>query len=574
LEDGSIAVSDTGNRRVQVFSPDPFTLLAVIRLAAPWGLAADECGNLYVADRARGAVLKFYRDGSFRGSVLTGLGSPGALARSRAGTLAVLDGQSIVTLREGRRHRLEAPSGAVSIAIDAQESLYAGTEDGLIARFVYDGKDGYRAAGDNLIGRDAAVRQMLFTQALGLLVAAYPKCESRAQLLRVRPDGASAAEGSLLTAPLDSGLEKCAWHRVELDADIPSGCSIEVTTQTAERDVWTRQNAPFEPAQKPLSLREGQTECLVQSEAGRFLRLRLRFLSNSLDSPRLRSIRLHFPRDSYLKYLPAIYQEDAESRFFLERFLSIFQTTFDARDRQIDNISDLFEPLATPEKVLPWLAGWLALPMNPRWSTEEKRKALDQASAVYRIRGTPEGLRTLIRVYTGVEASVMEHYRMRPLMILGRDAKRRLGRTARLWSRDFYARLQLDAYSTLGYFRIPDAPEPALEPLAWGAHRFSVFFLADPGTVDDTLKQVRQIVEREKPAHTEATYCPVFPRMRVGVQATVGVDTRLGVITPMVLRRTATLGYDSILGCTHREEKLRHFGAALLPGTGISTRLQ
>jgi phage tail-like protein len=437
-----------------------------------------------------------------------------------------------------------------------------------------DDNGSYRRAGDNLIGRDAAVRRMIWTQALGLLIAAYPRCEPRAELLRVRTDGASAKEGSLLTEPLDSGLERCAWHRVELDADIPSGCSVEVTTQTAERDVWSQYKAPFEAAQRPLPLRDGQSECLVQSEAGRFLRLRLRFLSNGLDSPRLRSIRLHFPRDSYLKYLPAIYQEDAESRFFLERFLSIFQTTFDARDRQIDNISDLFEPLATPEKILPWLAGWLALPISPHWSTEEKRRALDQASSVYRIRGTPEGLRTLIRVYTGVDASVMEHYRMRPLMILGRDGKRRLGRNTRLWSRDFYARLQLDAYSSLGYFRLPDAPEPALEPLAWGAHRFSVFFLADPKTADDTLRKVRQIVEREKPAHTEATYCPVFPRMRVGVQATVGVDTRLGVITPMVLRRTATLGYDSILGCAHREQKVRAFGAALLPGTGISTRLQ
>ena len=42
---------------------------------------------------------------------------------------------------------------------------------------------------------------------------------------------------------------------------------------------------------------------------------------------------------------------------------------------------------------------------------------------------------------------------------------------------------------------------------------------------------------------------PVLPRMRVGVQATLGVDSVVGGISNLVLNQLATLGYDSILAC-------------------------
>src|SRR5262249_9939797 len=148
------------------------------------------------------------------------------------------------------------------------------------------------------------------------------------------------------------------------------------------------------------------------------------------------------------------------------------------------------------------------LPLKPQWTSAERRTAIKQAWSLYEKRGTPEGLRRMILAYTKIEVTIAEQYRLRPLLLLGTTGRRKVGQRTRLWGGDFYARLQLNASSTLGYFRIPDSPEPALEPLAWGANRFSVFFLADPATVEETLKQVVQVVEREKPAHTEATYCP------------------------------------------------------------------
>jgi hypothetical protein len=122
-------------------------------------------------------------------------------------------------------------------------------------------------------------------------------------------------------------------------------------------------------------------------------------------------------------------------------------------------------------------------------------------------------------------------------------------------------------------FKLADQPEPGMEPLAWGANQFSVFFDATPMTVDETRKRVTTVVEREKPAHTQATYRPVFARMRVGVQAILGIDTRVGAVDEAVLGRISTLGYDAILGCRTELMGMPARRAAARPRLGIDTRL-
>jgi phage tail-like protein len=576
LDDGSIAVADTHNQRVQIFGPAPHPLLAVIQdgLQRPWGLVADPCGYLYVVDRGRGRLRRYFRDGTGALTVSEELRSPTAIARAEDGTLAVLDRGTIILVRNGATERLDAIDGASAVAFGPASHLFVGAGS-LIYRFVPGpgGSLNYRNAGAGVTGREFAIEHLLWTKTHGLLVSGRTPCAPRSSVWRVDTDGAAAMEGSLVTASIDSGIDECRWDCIEIRGEIPEGCALRVETQTAESDVWSEGKPPRE-SPRTLVLRGGQLDSLVQSPPGRHLRLKLTLSGNGMTSPRVDAIRIRFPRDSYLKYLPAIYQEDPDSRAFLDRFLSIFQRSFDHFDETIDRISRLFDPVAVEDKHFAWLAGWLALPLNPYWSDGTRRLALKGAWESYRLRGTPRGLERLAKLYAGIDVGIVEHFRMRPLMLLGGTAARRLGRTSRLWSRDFYGRLQLDAYSRLGYFRLTNAPEPPLEALAWGAHRFSVFFVAEPATAAETLKRVRQVVEREKPAHTEAVYCPVLPRLRVGVQSTVGVDTRIGGITPVVLGRVATLGYDAVLACSSHENGVTAVGASPQPRAGVSTRLQ
>jgi hypothetical protein len=61
------------------------------------------------------------------------------------------------------------------------------------------------------------------------------------------------------------------------------------------------------------------------------------------------------------------------------------------------------------------------------------------------------------------------------------------------------------------------------------AHQFTVTVYRGAQFSADRLDLVRQVIDREKPAHTQYQVCVVEPLMRVGVQARVGIDSIVGV---------------------------------------------
>lgn len=618
LADGCYVIADTGNHQVKIFSSFPHALLAVwgtgrpgngpTEFDHPWKVVADRCGLIYIADRGNGCVQRIRRDGSAEPPI-GGLQSPSGLALGSDGTLAVLDGNKVVIFASGQTTAAQTLTvqDASCLTLDSDGYLYVGTSTALLYKFAPTGTASFLdpSVGIGVTGMDAQFIDLLWTRETQLLGILLEKCVRRPLLWTlstcatyvtdpVTPSDTAKPVGILTTETLDSGIEGCIWDRIRLDATVPAGTLIKVATQTADTDIWNPTSkavspAPFTPECSafsaasqdcPLSLTGDNPDCLVQSRAGRYLRVQVQLKSNAVASPLLRGIRIYFPRESYLQYLPAIYQEDDESRVFLDRFLSIFQTTFDGIDHQVDDLWQLFDPISTPDRWYTWLASWVALPINPVWTNQQRRTALKNAGKVYPTRGTPAGVEELIKEYSGVDARLVEHFRLRQLLILPDQPSPDqpnpptvLGSGGRLWSRDYYQRLQLGVYSRVGYFRLTGEPEPGVEPLAWGANEFTVFFDCGPYHVAETRQKVAEVVEREKPAYTKANYAAVLPRMRVGVQSTLGVDTRVGAIWPLLLGTTGTLGYDSILDCSKTETHVRSQNGTLRPQVDVNTRL-
>lgn len=617
LSSGAISVADTGNHRVQVFSPSPYALLQVWgasdplgrpvpgsdhkQFRQPWGVAADDCGTVYIVDRGNRRIQKIASNGTWLGQMdPCFFVDPTRLAVGPDHVIAVVDpGQKAVLLFSSDRslprvlRDVERPR---SVAFDDEGRLYVGDAVGLIHVFVSDPyiSVSYRSIGAGVTGLGGEIVDLSWDRTCGLLAIIRENYNGyRQRLWHIDPTAAFAPEGILITKALDSRIERCQWHRVALKATVPAGTSLQIDSYTSEEPGPAIDVAAAEFNQWKSCTLSGDVDpdCLVQSGPGRYLWLRLTFRSSGLQSPSLRSIKAFFPRLGYLQYLPAVYQEDQESRLFLDRFLAIFQTEFDELDRRIDQLWQLFDPasnaeqvirrldtrverpssMATEDQRLRWLAGWLALVINPGWSEAKLREMLEEAYADYWVRGTVPGLEGTVQNYVGVWAKVLEHFRLRrwPALSLATP----LDGSVRLWSRDFYQRLQLTSYSQLGYFRLTGVPEPAIEPLHWSAHKFTVFFPADPYRSEPTHAQVAAVVEREKPAHTEATLCPVYPRLRVGIQATLGVDSVVGEITYLVLNRLATLNYDTILACSLPEQQIRNLGSSPRPRIGVSMRL-
>jgi phage tail-like protein len=115
----------------------------------------------------------------------------------------------------------------------------------------------------------------------------------------------------------------------------------------------------------------------------------------------LQSIPLNFairPHSLYLDFLPVFYSEVD----FVSRILSIFERAFEPSVQMIELLWAYLDPLTAPNSLLPFLANWVAWPIDARWNELQQRKLIRKAVEIYRWRGTRRGLRLFLHLYTGL----------------------------------------------------------------------------------------------------------------------------------------------------------------------------
>jgi len=104
------------------------------------------------------------------------------------------------------------------------------------------------------------------------------------------------------------------------------------------------------------------------------------------------------PVTGYLDFLPEIYQQSD----FLGRFLTIFEQAFDPTIQTLDTFWAYLDPLTAPKSLLPFLAEWVAWPMNPNWTLKQQRRLIRHAVEIYQWRGTRQGLQLALSLITGL----------------------------------------------------------------------------------------------------------------------------------------------------------------------------
>jgi phage tail-like protein len=229
---------------------------------------------------------------------------------------------------------------------------------------------------------------------------------------------------------------------------------------------------------------------------------------------------------SYLAWLPALFQEDPDAREFLGRFLLAFEHVLtgigDPHDPGLEEYLDgvgsgegrragaerYFDPglrpdraraqalESAPEGFLDWLSTWVALTLRADVGEELQRELIAKAIPLYRARGTPDGLKELIRIYTGMGVTITE----------------------------FRGDFQLEQSSQLDVDTILGGGTPFY---------FHVAVALPKGTrsaeeIRALRSQLTHIIDAEKPAHTYYNLdFTDFPTMQIDVSSTIDVDTLL-----------------------------------------------
>jgi phage tail-like protein len=602
-----IYVADTGNHRVQIFSvkglalrwilgpfnvtqaKDGISVAPAIPTATapsigshcgpvatyppntwqPWDVAVTSRNWTYVSDYANGLIHLFDPQGCWV-RALTGasathpqLVKPTRIALDKEGRLYVIqEGQNYVVVLDvdgnfsvqvGQPAEIVGKFCPVAVAVDASGNLCLSD---CVTRKIYfyqpDGDGGWCPA--HCSGCVNAFASSLIFDLAGNPIYT----DGSPRVCQLDPQAAYPVQGTFIAGPLDSKTYRCLWHRVVLRGVLPPGTAIRVDTFTAEASKTTAEIIDLPESRWSTGLSDTAADCcywdcLTLSPPGRYLWLRLTMSGEGTATPSIDHIKVYYPRNSSLRYLPAVYREDSVSADFLARFLSIFDTLRGRTSAQITDIARYFDPKATPANpknvggpdFLAWLASWLGMSLQTNWPVEKRRELVRRAYRLYALRGTPAGLRLHIELYTGSQPRILELFRLRRWFFLN---SARLGDCSTVFGDDVMKRLQVGVNSKIGSFQLVDYGDPSLDMFNAYAYQFLVVVPKWAGATQSDEQNLQQIIDLAKPAHTVAELRWAEPRLRIGIQSFIGVDTVIGKYPIGVVEGQGKLGYDTVLG--------------------------
>ncbi|NBD22292.1 phage tail protein [Paenibacillus glycinis] len=493
-----------------------------LRVAAGVSFQPDQIetnadGLIYALDAGRCRVVEFDGHGRFRTEIgVSELGGkqPAAISVSANGTLYALDLQArqMLAFAQGElasSFDLPPLQSPTAMDVDAEGFLYLGEsrkllgqdDDRSIFKLSPNGEQpealaAYQGNADRIRADDEKRLYVLDREAGKITVLLLTEVLHRAP-------GNPLATGTYYSKAFDKTESRSFWHKLVVDADLPPNTQIEVSYVTDDEEIddveartdWSK------PQINPKQM-------LILRSKERYLRVKLALVGSENESPRVRSVQAVFPRISYLRYLPAVYQEEEKSRDFLERYLSIFEAMMTSSERQIDGIARWFDADSVGGDFLRWLASWLAIAYDEHWPEDKLRQLIHATPALYGKRGTRDGLEELIRLFTGARPIIVEQYRI----------------------------------------RCAEDPEiAALLERLFGSEPYSFCVLLKPDQIRTAgeYATVKRIVDAEKPAHTNGGVLHLQPCIYLDMHTYVGINSELTEPEPRL--ETGVIPRDAVL---------------------------
>jgi len=461
-------------------------------------VAAD--GDVYVLDSSAQALFAISRAGGTFNRVLLPSFSFAGLGVDSGGQVYVGDSRNIDEESEDDRFILHFTAGGELVD---RLAGYRGKVSGLFI----DGRDRmYTWNGEN---RTITVLE-LQPQTLGW-------------------EGGAAPEGVWLSKAFDSAEAETVWHKFTLDADIPDGTQIRVSYFCSDSELLPLQGTLWRVdewiADEGRSFRErlsglapywsrpvvNPQDALFFETRGRYLWLKVEWIGSERSTPQLRRLRVYFPRETLLSYLPSVYQEEESSSDFLARYLSLFGTLFDSLDEQIGGMSRQFDREVIEGGQLRWLASWLGLEIDEHWSDEWIRQLIRAAPELYRFRGTRRGIEKLIETLTGLPPVIVEPFQFKAM----REQAELRWLTDRLYGQD--------------------------------PHTFTVLLNQTQARTEKERVLLRGLIEDHKPAFTEVRIVWLQPWMYLDLHTYLGINTVLAEPSLFTLYTDKNMPNDTLI---------------------------
>lgn len=324
-------------------------------------------------------------------------------------------------------------------------------------------------------------------------------------------------EGVFFSRILDSREDQTVWHRfvrtpsealgVFVNFSFYAGDSRKILVGQQEMDVEEIIKSETISAEEKkrifrpfLQMEEQDPEDMLLFDIkGRYMWFAAELYAGTGGLPVLKDMTVYFPKETWLRFLPSLYEKDKESADFLERYLSIFQSVYEDLETRIRQDASCLEPAVAGEEFLSWLAEWLDIGNIYMWNSQKLRELTSKAARLFEIRGTKKGLAEMVALYTGEEPFIVEEWQTREFKALG-EKKMELERL---------------------YGREPNV--------------FTLLVKEKYLSSSRDYQALERLVREAAPAYMEVRIVPLKPYIFLGDYSYLGINSGLGQYRPLAL---------------------------------------
>jgi len=272
----------------------------------------------------------------------------------------------------------------------------------------------------------------------------------------------------------------------------------------------------------------------------------------------------------FSNFLPAIYQGEADGPDPTRTLVAIFTTLLESVESGLDRVPYCLDPVWAHDEpghddddFLGWLARWVALDPEedlPRPYGEgaavtkdverRRREVVGKAAELYRTRGTVQGLRHLLKMTCDVDIDIKE-WAWPTGMQLGVQSS--IGVDSFLTDQPNAWTCFVVVWRTRSFGSVKDVPGIQWLETTYGGDTGGgphLTGIADSreslarGDFGSRLAHMRRVLDRERPAHTNAY---------IAVQTGEGLPMELASIDAMVIGVSSTIGMCCIEWCGESE---------------------